>query len=284
MASAPLAVPLVGVREATALGGGIEVELSALNNPDEIRATISSGRVDVATMPLQTAALLANGGLEISLLVVINANLLKVLSPGTDAWQGLHGQTIHCPSAATRPTCCSACWPPTTDWSPIRTSPWSMRRHCQTWSPPWPRGRGDHAVLPEHMATVARQQRPDLQEVLDLADQWRASTPSAGLPASCLVVRRQYAKDHPDVVAALEQHCLAAADRVAADPSPLADELSELSGAPVEIVADVVARLGVSVATVDAARADVTTLLETLTEAEPRSTGGGVPGDAFFGA
>lgn len=97
MASAPLAVPLVGVREATALGGGIEVELSALNNPDEIRATISSGRVDVATMPLQTAALLANGGLEISLLVVINANLLKVLGPGTDAWQGLQGQTIHLP-------------------------------------------------------------------------------------------------------------------------------------------------------------------------------------------
>lgn len=280
--SAPLAVPLIGVTDSPTLAE-LAVELTTMNNPDEIRATIAAGRVDVATMPIQTAALLANGGLDIQLLVVIHANLLKVLGPEAATWEGLRGHTVTLPFQGDAADLLFQVLAERNGLTPGEDLNLEYATALPDLVTALTQGRATHAVLPEHMATLARRQRPDLTEVLDLADQWRTSTGATGLPASCLVVRREYASRQPEASAALQEHCLLTAPEVVADPTAATAELAELSGAPADLIPELIPRLGVEVVRAEQSRTEVTMLLQTLTETDPRSTGGSVPDGTFFG-
>ena len=77
-----------------------EVSFIPWNNPDQLRAMLVSGQVDVAVIPSNVAAALYNKGIGIRLLMVTEANgLLSILSAGrrlTDI-SALRGQRIAVP-------------------------------------------------------------------------------------------------------------------------------------------------------------------------------------------
>lgn len=99
VANLALSVPLVGLAQDAAMRGYADaVEFVPASSPDEIRANITSGRVDIATMPTTIAATLANGGVGVQLLGVVDADLLKAIGPaGASGWEVLRGQTVYVP-------------------------------------------------------------------------------------------------------------------------------------------------------------------------------------------
>lgn len=282
--SAPLAVPLVGLDADPAVTAqAATVRLVPANGPDEIRANLTSGAVDVATMPTQIAANLANGGLDVELVGVVSADLLKVIGPAAGGWEALRGQTVHLPFRGDAADLIFGLLAERNGLVPGRDLTVAYATSLPELVSGVTTGTVTHAVLPEQFATIARTSRPGTVEMFGLQEQWRQATGATALPSSAIVVRGTVADERPELVAALRAHFRDTTSAVLADPAGYADRVAALSGMPPALVPTLLPRLEVGFTEPAAARPDVETMLRLLTEREPRSTGGSVPGDAFFG-
>lgn len=289
VANLALSVPLVGLAtDAPARGYAETVEFVPINSPDEIRANLTSGRVDVATMPTTVAVTLANGGIDVQLLGVVDADLLKVIGPaGSSGWEALRGKTVHVPFRG--------------DFVDLVFSLLAEERGLVVgrdvtvvYGTALPElvsaiatDRARYAVIPEQFATLARQQadaagHPTTQ-LLNLAAEWRQVTGSASLPGAAIVIRSELAAQRPELVAELRRHFAVTTAAVTGDPSSAVAELGNLARVPVELVPAVLAALGVRFLDPEQVRPDVEEMLRRLVELEPRSAGGRLPDAAFYG-
>lgn len=284
-----LSVPLVGLGEdAAARGYADVVEFVPTSSPDEIRANLTSGRVDIATMPTTVAATLFNGGVEVVLLGVVDADLLKVVGPeGGSGWDALRGQTVTVPFRGDFADLVFSLLAHERGLVPGRDLELTYGTALPELVSAMATGRIRHAVLPEQFATVARREADaagnPAVELLDLADEWRQVTGAGSLPGAAIVIRRELAEQRPALVAELRRHFAAATTAVVRDPTLAAAELGDLAGVPAELVPAVLPTLRVRYLDAAQARPDIEEMLRRLTEREPRSTGGGLPDAAFYG-
>lgn len=289
VANLALAAPLVGLAEHVAMRGlASGVTFVPANSPDEIRANLTSGRVDVATMPTTVAATLANGGVGVQLLGVVDAELLKVVGPvGSAGWGALRGQTIHLPFRGDFADLTFGLLAEQNGLAPGRDVTLAYGTALPELVSGFVAGRIRYAVLPEQFATVARSQATaaghGTVEVLDLAMQWRAGTGNASLPGSAIVIRGELAEQRPELVAELRLRFAQACEEVVRDPARAAGELGRLARVPPELVSAVLADLSPRFVDASAARSEIEAMLRRFTEREPRSTGGRLPDAAFYG-
>lgn len=289
VANLALSVPLVGLADdAARVGYASAVEFVPANSPDEIRANLTSGQVDLATMPTTIAAGLANGGIGVQLVGVVDADLLKVIGPaGGSGWEALRGQTVHVPF---RGDLADLVFAGLTEERGLIAG----RDIALAYGTALPElvsgiatGRVRYAVLPEQFATVARRQadaggRP-MTELLSLPEEWRRATGAASLPGSAIVIRTEVAEQRPPLVEHLRRHFSATTTAVTADPDGAAAELGRLARVPAELIPAVLPDLQVRFLEPGQARPDIEILLRRLTEREPRVTGGRLPDAAFYG-
>lgn len=121
-------------------------------------------------------------------------------------------------------------------------------------------------------------------QLINLADEWRQATGAASLPGAAIVIRSELAQRRPALVTELRRHFADTTAAVSADPHRVAVELGNLARMPVELIPAVLPTLGVRFLEPRQARQDIEAVLRRLTEREPRSTGGGLPDVAFYGA
>lgn len=282
-----LAVPLIGLDDDPQLSDQVEsVEIVPVTSPDEIRSMLTSGQADVATMPMTTAAALANGGVDVQLLGAVDAALLKVVGPGNDGWESLRGQTVHLPFRGDFADLLFNDLAAENDLVPGEDFDVAYAGTLPELVTVMSTGRAEFAVLPEHFATMARQAAGaaghPVDEPLDLTEEWTRVTGAETLPASALVIRTEVAQEHPDLVSSLRRHLADAASSAADDYDAAAAAINAQTQIPIELAADVLPRLQVRFLTPDDARSDIDSLLTRMTEIESRSTGGGLPDQAFY--
>lgn len=283
-----LAVPLIGLDDDPPLPDRLDaVEIMPVTSPDEIRSMLISGQADIAAMPTTTAAALANGGVDVRLLGVIDAALLKVIGPGDGGWDSLRGQTVHLPFRGDFADLLFTDLATENGLSPGRDFDVAYAGTLPELVTAMNTGRAEFAVLPEHFATMAVHAAGaaghPVDELLDLSAEWTRTTGSASLPASALVIRADVAAEHPDLVSSLRAHFATATSTAANDDRAAAEAISARTQIPAELAADLLPRLRVRFLAPGDARSDVDTLLTRMTEIEPRSTGGGLPDQAFHG-
>ena len=183
----------------TALNYNISVETDASN----VTAALISGSVDIAALPTNAAATVYNkteGGVQMAaintlgvLYLVVNTE--KYAVEDYDEWAELDGMTVYAPAQNPSFILQAVTAPADIDLTIDNTyaQPADLRTALAA-------GEIDIAVLPEPMVTIACAANENLAVAIDLTKAWDTVYPTQ-LVQGCVVVRTEFAQEHPEAVA-----------------------------------------------------------------------------------
>lgn len=282
--------PFQLVAESGALAGLVNnVDIDTWATPDVLRALLVNGQSEVTAVPTYVGANLANHGMEVSMAAVVVWGLLWVLGPDGVAsdWESLRGQTVMIPYPNDMPDLVFRYLANANGLVPGED--FTIEYYAQ---PPevvsrLVAGAGSWAVLPEHVATMALMQAGrngnELTRVMDLQQEWATVTGSeARIPQAGIVMPTKLAQERPDLVGAILDALTESVAAVnAASPETVA-LLSESSGVPAPVVADVIPRLNLQIVAGADARAELERFFTELASMSPDIIGGGLPPAEFY--
>lgn len=270
------------------LAGTVKVGL--WRSPDELRAGLVSGSMEVAVAPLNTVANLYNRGQDVRLLNVMTEGLLYVVSADRRiAGIGdLRGRTLAVPYRRDAPEVVLKRLlshhrlDPGTDLE-IRTtgSPVEAAQLMLT-------GRVDAALVPEPAASgavmAARALGRRVARVIDIQAEWRAMSGQAagGLPQAGLAVTGRYLARNAGRLARLNPVLAAAAAAVRADPARAASIASGPLRMPAPVLEQAVRFSNLTAVAARDARPQVERYFTALNDLDAAILGGKLPDDAFY--
>ena len=253
---------------------------TALNS--NVTAALVSGDCDIAALPTNAASALYNktGG-KVQVLALNTRGVLYLVSDGSvkvDSIADLDGQTVYAPAQNPSFIFAALCSKNGIELN-IDTS-YAQPAELNT---AVAAGEVSLAVLPEPMVTVARSQNQDLVVVLDLTAEWDKVFEPGSLVQGCVVVRTEFAAEHPAEVAAfLEDYGKSVA--LLTDDVPAAAKAIEEAGifAKAAVAENAIPKCNVCFVTGEEMQAELSAFLEIMFEKAPQSIGGAVPGDDFY--
>ena len=262
-------------------------ELSLVAAPAEVNALVISGQVDIASVPINVGAVLYNkteGGVKA--LALTTRGMLYVLEKGDTihSVQDLEGKTILYAGQGATPEYVTEYILNTFG---VNATLETEAEHAAVASKAI-EGLADVVLLPEPMVTNVLMKNPDFRVALDITEAFAEaaqmnSIDGAQLSMSVVIVRKEFAEAHPDLVETfmkdLEASIAYANENVAAAAQEIAD-LGIIAAAKVAEKALPSCRL-VFVSGEDM-QAQAAPLYEILFNANPASVGGKVPDDAYY--
>lgn len=287
----PPAGPSIVVARAIASGRfaalADDVSLAVWRSPDELRAGLTSGAIDLSIVPVQAAANLYNRGMGLRLVNVMTEGLLYIVAPaGTVAGlNDLAGKRIavafvnDTPDFVLKALLARASLTGKVELLPVG-SPIEAAQLLLA-------GRIDGALLSEPVASVAVQrsagsQRP-LARVLDLQQAWGQSrNGEAVLPQAGLAVTERFLKRNAALIEPL-QHALAdAAIEVNAEPAAAAASAATALEQPAPVLAASIPFSRLTARPARQARPAIEAMLELMAASDPAIIGGHLPDDGFY--
>lgn len=265
-----------------------ERELRAWRDPDQLRAWVAGGEVQLTATPTNVAANLYNRGVEVGLLNVNVWGTLGVLAErGPLAGiEDLAGRHIGVPWRGDMPDLVlryllgrlgmevGKDLRITYHASPFETVQMFLAR------------RLDVVVLPEPMRSSTRLQAVGLGLApleLDLQEEWaRLTGEPAALPQAGVICRRELLEAHPEGVRALQTAVAEAVAWTLANPAEAGRLGAAYSPLSAEVVEAAVRRTRLEMRDAPAARPDLERFLGALAELSPGFIGGGLPDAGFY--
>lgn len=262
-----------------------EVTLTVWRSPDELRAGLTSGAIDLSVVPVQAAANLYNRGMGLRLVNVMTNGLLYILAAeGTVAGlSGLDGKRLAVPFVNDTPAfilrALIAHHGITPELMPLGTPVEAAQMLLA--------GRIDAALLSEPAATMvglrARQAGQSMARVVDIQAEWGALTGLGPVvPQAGLAVTRAFAQAHSDLVAPLHAALVAATARVLADPGAAAAAAAGPLDQPAPVIAASIPNCNLTATPATEARPAIEAMLRLMAEADSAIIGGGLPDDGFY--
>lgn len=264
-----------------ALNYSFSVESDASN----VTAALVSGGADIAALPTNAAAALYNkteGKVQLLALNTLGVLYLVVNTENDDiqSVSDLAGKTVYAPAQNPSFIFKYICQANGLDDVTIDNSyaqPADLRTALAA-------GEVDIAVLPEPMVTIALSANDKLATALDLTAEWDAVAPAAGsLVQGCVVVRADFAAEHPAEVAAfLEEYerSIAYLSTDTADAAALIESTGIFTKAAVAQKA--IPNCNVCFISGADMAEPMGAFLEIMFELAPESVGGKLPGDDFY--
>jgi len=264
-----------------------EVTLSTWRTPDELRAGLTSGTIDLSVMPVQVAANLYNRGMGVGLVNSMTDGLLHVVAAEgsiTDL-AGLQGKRLAVPFVNDTPDFVLRALLDAqglTDGvqqvpvgSPIEAAQMLLA------------GQIDAALLSEPASTVAIMRGVPagrhLARVLDLQEEWGRLTggapvlPQAGLAATQVFLDRGR-ELLPRLQAVLEQATAA----VLADPVRAASDATAALEMPAPVLALSIPHSRLAARPASQSRPALESMLSLMAKGDPAIIGGQLPDDGFY--
>ncbi len=264
-----------------------EVTLSTWRTPDELRAGLTSGTIDLSVMPVQVAANLYNRGMGVGLVNSMTDGLLHVVAAEgsiTDL-AGLQGKRLAVPFVNDTPDFVLRALLDAqglTDGvqqvpvgSPIEAAQMLLA------------GQIDAALLSEPASTVAIMRGVPagrhLARVLDLQEEWGRLTggapvlPQAGLAATQVFLDRGR-ELLPRLQAVLEQATAA----VLADPVRAASDATAALEMPAPVLALSIPHSRLAARPASQSRPAIKSMLSLMAKGDPAIIGGQLPDDGFY--
>jgi NitT/TauT family transport system substrate-binding protein len=289
----PPAGPSITLAHAAASGAlssiAGNVSFKAWRNPDEMRAGLTSGKMQAVVLPVQAAASLYNRGFKLKLLNVMTKGLLYVIStdPGVAGIPGLKGKRLAVPFRHDTPDLVLARLlvhyglaagtdlAVETVGSPVEAIQLLLA------------DRVDAVLAPEPAisAAIIRGQAAGktVARVVDIQKVWgEVSGGEPVLPQAGLAVTDAFAEANPGIADALQEALEKAAASVNADPQTAAAHAAPALELPPPVIAASVATSNLVALRASAARAQIESMLTTLSDADPALIGGKLPDDGFY--
>lgn len=255
--------------------------------PTEAVALLTKGEADIAALPTNLASTLyhkTDG--DIQLLALNTYGVLYILENGDtiESMEDLEGKTVHAYGQGANPEFVlnylleqNGVEPETVD----------VQWHSPTdeVSTLMAAGEADVCMLPVPAATAVLMQNGDVREALDLTEEWTEAGADGVLTMGCVVVRTEFAEEHPEAVETFLEEYEASIDYMM-DPANLSDAalLAEKQGiVPKAAVAEkAIPAANLCFVTGDEMMDGIQGYYQVLFQADPASIGGSIPDGAFY--
>ena len=260
-------------------------EFTLLANATDMVAEVASGSVDIAAMPTNVASALYNktsGGVKV---IALNTGcVLYVLENGDSvhSFEDLKGKTIMSTGAGANPEFLLNYLLKANGIDPRQDLTVTFL-DSDTISTQMVNGTEQLCLLPVPAVTAVMLKNADTRIALDLNEEW-AKTGAEGMPTmGCVVVRTEFAAEHPEAVDAFLKEYEASIEAVKADPAAAGELCAKYEITPSAAVA---AKAIPDSALIFVSGEEIRTQLEpyyqVLFDADPTSIGGKLPGDDFY--
>lgn len=285
----PPAGPTITLAHALASGAladlAGEVTLTVWRSPDELRAGLTSGAIDLSVVPVQAAANLYNRGMGLRLVNVMTNGLLYIMAPeGTVAGlAGLAGKRLAVPFVNDTPDFILRALIAQHAITPELVLTGTPLEAAQMLLA----GRIDAALLSEPVATMvglrARQAGQSMVRAVDIQAEWGAITGLGPVaPQAGLAVTRGFAQAHGDLIAPLQAVLVAATAAVLADPGAAASAASGPMDQPAPVLAASIPHCNLTATPATEARPAIEAMLGLMASADPAIIGGSLPDAEFY--
>ena len=265
----------------------LDYDLQLYGAADEIVPKLIKGELDMAAIPANLAATLyqkTNGGIQV--MAVNTLGVLYVVEKGGDTIQSmadLAGRTILSTGKGTTPEYVLRYLLTKNGLDPDKDVKIEYYSEASEVTAQMAASKKDAiAVLPQPYVTAAQLKDSSLRVVLDLTKEWNKVCDTQ-LITGVTVVRTEYAKENPDIVANFlrdYEKSIKAAQTDVAGTAALCEETGVVAKKAIAQKAlpqcNIVYRVG------DEMKADVNAYLKVLYDASPAAVGGKLPDANFY--
>ena len=261
-------------------------DLQLYGAADEIVPKLIKGELDMAAIPANLAATLyqkTNGGIQV--MAVNTLGVLYVVEKGDSihSFADLKGRTILSTGKGTTPEYVLRYLLTKNGLDPDKDVKIEYYSEASEVTAQMAASKKDAiAVLPQPYVTAAGLQDDTLRVALDLTEEWN-KVADTQLITGVTVVRKEYAEEHPDVVAAFLTDYAKSVEAANTDLDGTA-ALCEEQGvvAKAAIAKKALPNCNIVCLTGDELKTNASAYLQVLFDADPKAVGGAMPGDDFY--
>ncbi len=265
-------------------GDGVTADYLLLASPLEAVTKMTSGEVDAAFLPVNTAAKLYNGGLGYKLAAVsgVGSLYMQTTDPSVKTWADLKGKTVYLtgkgatPDYLLRYLLIDAGLDPDNDLTlNFTAAPTQIIQLIAA-------GKADTAFIPQPFAMLA-EVKTGAKIVLDpQQDLMKARGTSKPYPFTAFVISERLINEHPAAAAALTAALADSIEWVTGNTADAAAAIEEIGIMTADIAKPAIPLCGVEFIPAADSEADVQDFLQMLLELDPVSVGGKLPDEGFF--
>lgn len=256
---------------------------------DVVSAAMISGSADIAAVPTNLASVLYNktkGNVKVA--AINTKGVLYILENGSSitSFDSLKGKTVYVPGLGSNPEyllkylCAKNGLEVGKDITIDGTtypSPDELTTAVVA-------GKADIALLPEPKVTVIKSKNANINVALDITAEWeKACGAENTLVQGCIIVRTEFAENHPEVVEKFLTQYKASIEKIVTDAETSAANMAELGILPSkEVALKAIPGCNICYMEGEEMKTALSYLFSALYEIEPKSVGGAVPDDTIY--
>ena len=250
---------------------------------NEIVPKLNSGELDIAALPTNVAANLYNKTGKVQLLALNTLGVLHILENGdtVNSLADLSGKILYAINQGTN-TEYVLDYLLTQNGLDPETDVDIQWRTSEEVTSLMASGEIDLCMLPVPAATTVLMQNADVRDAVDLSDAWEESGAAGTFTMGCVVVRAEFAQEHPEAVAAFLSEYEASINFIKDNPEEGAALIEQYGIVPKAAVAQAAIPQANMIFTAGADMKSISSYYEVLFAADPESIGGSIPDDAFY--
>ena len=253
---------------------------------DELSPKFLKGELDILAVPANLGSVLCNNANGAVRVIAVNTlGVLYILEKGGDtihSMADLKGQTIYATGKNTTPEFAlnylltqnglDPAADVTVEWKSEPTEVVAQMAAL------------DHAVamMPQPFVTVASNQFDDLRVAVDMTEAWNESGSDSQLITATLIVRRDFADEHPEAVRTFLREYAASTDYVNANPADAAALVERYGIVKAPIAEQAIPFCNLVSITGDEMKSALAGYLRVLYDQNPNAVGGALPGDDYY--
>ena len=260
-----------------------ECDVTFSGSPDDVRAGLLSGELDIAAVPVNMAAALYNktGG-EILTAAANTLGVLYIVEKGdtVQSMADLAGKKILAAGQGSTPEyVINYLLEKNGLTDSVQVDYVSEHAEAVT---QMAAGGADLILVPEPFVTTALSKVEGVRVALDLTQEW-AKVSDADMVMGCLVVSKTFAQEHPDALDAFMDDYAASADYCTSHPAEAAALIEKFGIMGSAALAEkAIPNCNIVCVTGQEMVDMVTGMLTVLFDANPKSVGGSLPGEEMF--
>lgn len=268
-----------------AADGNSNYQFTIAGAPDEITALLVKGELDVAAVPSNLASVLynnTNGGVKVAMINTLG--ILYVVEAGdtVNSVADLKGRTVYSSGKGATPEYSvdyilsqNGIDPETDVTVEFKSEHTELAAALQS-------GTTDLAVLPEPFVTTVLAGNDNLRVALNLNEEWDKVSDGSGMVTGVLVVRSEFAEQHPDELTALLEAYEQSVNFVNENPAEAAAIIEQNGIAKAAVAEQAIPKCNIVFISGNEMRTKVEGFLEILFDMNPKAVGGALPGDDFY--
>ena len=276
----PSGMGLAKVIDAKAPG----IQTTVFGTADEVTPALVKGDLDAALLPANVGAMLnarTNGAIQVAAVTILGVLYVVEAGDTVHTTADLAGKTVLTTGKGTTPQYVA-------DFVLGKAGiadkvDLQYRSEATEVATALVSGQGKLGILPEPYVTTVLAKNKNLRVALDLTTEWEKAASGSQLVTGALLVRKQFAAEHPDAFKAFLAAYADSAKFVNDSPADAAKLIAAQGIVPDAATAQAaIPRCHIVALTGADAKAAVSAYLKVLYDANPASIGGKLPDDTFY--